>query len=118
MDLSEYLTSANDIERDGTAAFQSATTLDELEAARIAYLGDRQGKVKTLQDGLRALAKEDKPAAGKGFNDARTHLESAYADRKAALERDRSSERPGDRSLPARRQWRGAKHPVTLVIEE
>jgi phenylalanyl-tRNA synthetase alpha chain len=116
--LSDYLALCSQVEHDGVATLEAAATLDDLEAARIAYLGDRQGKVKALQDGLRALAKEDKPAAGKGFNDARARLESAHAGRKAALERGRALDRPSDLTLPERRQWRGAKHPVTLVIEE
>ena len=118
MTLSDYLALCSQVEHDGVATLEAAATLDDLEAARIAYLGDRQGKVKALQDGLRALAKEDKPAAGKGFNDARARLESAHAGRKAALERGRALDRPSDLTLPERRQWRGAKHPVTLVIEE
>jgi phenylalanyl-tRNA synthetase alpha chain len=98
--------------------FEGASDLDALETARIAYLGDRHGRVKALQEALRAIAKEDKPAAGKRFNETRTRLEVQHAERKSALERVRTAVRAEDRTLPARRTWRGAKHPVTLVIEE
>src|SRR5262245_1325302 len=111
MSLTDYLSEADSIERDGTAAFHSAADLDALEAARIAFLGDRSGRVKALQEGLRTISKEDKPAAGKRFNEARTRLESAHAERRTALDRSAVSRQPStvDGSLPARRQWRGAK---------
>ena len=118
MDLQSYLNEADAVERDGLAAFQSATNSDALEAARIAVLGDRQGRVKALQEALRAISKDDKPAAGKRFNEARSRLEAAHAERTTAMGRARSGVVAEDLSLPGRRQWRGAKHPVTLVIEE
>jgi phenylalanyl-tRNA synthetase alpha chain len=118
MDLQSYLNEAESVERDGVAAFSSATDSDSLEAVRIAFLGDRQGRVKALQEALRAISKDDKPAAGKRFNEARSRLEAAHAERTTAIARARTGAVAEDLSLPSRRQWRGAKHPVTLVIEE
>jgi len=118
MDLQQYLSEAEGLERDGSAALSSAADPDALEAARIAYLGDRQGRVKALQEALRGVAKDDKPAAGKRFNEVRTRLETLHAERKQSLDRASGSTNGEDLTLPARRQWRGAKHPVTLVIEE
>jgi phenylalanyl-tRNA synthetase alpha chain len=116
--LQDYIAQADQVEREGVAALQSATDADSLEAARIAVLGDRHGRVKALQEALRSIAKEDKPAAGKRFNDVRQRLDALHAERKAAIDRGRGQAATEDRSLPAREQWRGAKHPVTLVIEE
>ena len=118
MDLQAYLQEADAVERDGSAALESAADTAALEAARIAVLGDRQGRVKALQEALRSISKEDKPAAGKRFNEARTKLESLHESRKAALSRETSGKPQEDLSLPGRKTWRGAKHPVTLVIEE
>jgi phenylalanyl-tRNA synthetase alpha chain len=118
MDLQSYLNEAESVERDGVAAIASAADADALEAARIAFLGDRQGRVKALQEALRTIAKESKPAAGKRFNEARSRLDAALAERSAVIARAAATGVREDLSLPARRQWRGAKHPVTLVIEE
>jgi phenylalanyl-tRNA synthetase alpha chain len=117
MTLQDYLNEAETIEREGATAMQSAVDSNTLEAARIAFLGDRQGRVKALQEALRGITKEDKPAAGKVFNDVRTRLEALHAERKSSLARNvvRTSE---DLTLPGRGRWAGAKHPVTLVIEE
>jgi phenylalanyl-tRNA synthetase alpha chain len=118
MNLQDYLSDADLIEREGVAALSAAADADALEAARIAFLGDRQGRVKALQEALKGIAKEDKPAAGKRFNETRTKLEALHAERKAVLDRAVASEHGQDLSMPPRRQWRGAKHPVTLVYEE
>ncbi|HEV8214640.1 MAG TPA: phenylalanine--tRNA ligase subunit alpha [Gemmatimonadaceae bacterium] len=118
MDLDQYLAEAEAIEREGTTALNAATDLDALEAARVAYLGDRQGRVKSLQEALKSIGKDDKPAAGKRFNEARTRLQSLHDERKTALARARQGAAKDDLSLPERRVWKGAKHPVTLVIEE
>jgi phenylalanyl-tRNA synthetase alpha chain len=118
MTLQEYLNDADTIEREGIAAFEAATDAATLETARIAFLGDRQGRVKALQEALRTISKEDKPAAGKRFNEARTKLESLHESRKGVLSRASSGKPQEDLSLPGRKTWRGAKHPVTLVIEE
>ncbi|HEY6828198.1 MAG TPA: phenylalanine--tRNA ligase subunit alpha [Gemmatimonadaceae bacterium] len=118
MNLDQYLSEADAIEREGTAALNAATDVDALEAARVAFLGDRQGRVKALQESLKAISKEDKPAAGKRFNEARTRLQSLHDERKTALGRAQHAGAKDDLSLPERRTWKGAKHPVTLVIEE
>jgi len=118
MDLQSYLNDADTIEREGFAAIDTAADADALEDARIAFLGDRHGRVKALQEALRGVSKDDKPAAGKRFNEARTRLQEALDRRRTALARSTSSSKDEDLSLPSRRVWRGAKHPVTLVIEE
>ena len=118
MTLQDFLDRAAQIERDAVTAFQSAPSLDALEATRIEFLGDRQGQVKSLQEALRGISKEDKPAAGKQFNETRSRLDALHAERKATLDRAQATGLPGDLTLPGRRRWRGAKHPETLVIEE
>ena len=66
MNLQDYIAQADAVERDGVAALQAAADSDALEAARIAFLGDRHGRVKTLQEALRD------PELVKRFNDINT----------------------------------------------
>ncbi len=100
------------------AAFEEAASTDELESARIRFLGDRSGQLRGLQQALGALTKEDKPAAGRAFNDVKERLTEAHATRGKALSRSRDTGSALDLTMPARSQWRGARHPVTLVIDE
>jgi phenylalanyl-tRNA synthetase alpha chain len=118
VNLQDYIAQAEEVERAGVAAMRAAANPDALEAARIAFLGDRHGRVKALQEALRSISKEDKPAAGKRFNETRQRLDALLAEQKVVLARARGAGTREDLSLPARRQWRGSKHPVTLVIEE
>jgi phenylalanyl-tRNA synthetase alpha chain len=117
--LDQFLKQAESFEADATRDLAAARSLDELEAARVRYLGDVQGLVRLLQQGLGRLAKEDRPVAGRRFNDVKQRVEQLHAERKAALAGSRAAaDRPGDLTLPPRRCWEGAKHPVTLVIDE
>ena len=117
--LQSYIAAADALEREATAALKSATDAASLEEARIAYLGDARGKLKDIQAGLRNIPKEDKPAAGKRFNALKVALESLLAERQTAIGGgDEGPSSDVDLTMPGRRRWRGAKHPVTLVIEE
>jgi phenylalanyl-tRNA synthetase alpha chain len=117
--LQRFLDQAQSFEADATQALEAARTLEELEAARVRHLGDAHGQLRALQHELGALAKEDKPSAGRRFNEVKRRVEELHARRKSALEAaTRAADVPADLTLPARRRWEGAKHPVTLVIEE
>lgn len=117
--LADYSDAIGRMTADGVSAIAAATDLDALEAARIAYMGDRRGQLLEFQRALGTLPKEDKPEAGKRFNAAKQQLEAALTARRETLSRAATAYvPPADRTLPARHIWKGAKHPVTLVIEE
>jgi phenylalanyl-tRNA synthetase alpha chain len=117
--LDQFLQQADAFEADATRDLAAARTPDELESARVRYLGDVQGRLRSIQQALGKLAKEHRPAAGRRFNEVKQRIEQLYVERSAALTSSaRATERPRDLTLPARRRWEGAKHPVTLVIEE
>ncbi len=117
--LDQFLKQAESFEADATRDLAAARSLEELEAARVRYLGDVQGLLRALQQGLGKLAKEERPMAGRRFNEVKQRVEQLHAERKSALAGSHArTNQPGDLTLPARRRWEGAKHPVTLVIEE
>jgi phenylalanyl-tRNA synthetase alpha chain len=118
--LDEYKRLLTELLDAGSAAFARADDADALEAARIEFLGDQRGKLREFQVALGKLAKEARPEAGRQFNTAKSALTESLERRREELARQDKSDgtRPADLTMPARRQWRGAKHPVTLVIEE
>jgi phenylalanyl-tRNA synthetase alpha chain len=117
--LAQFADDARLLVTDALAAFDAAATPQELEAARIQFLGDRSGRLRQLQQTLGALPKEDKPMAGRIFNEAKVHLVGVHEQRQKEIAgKPLVSATDSDLTMPARRQWRGAKHPVTLVIEE
>lgn len=116
--LEQFLSTIAAFEHDATAALAGASSLESLEAARIAFLGDARGALRNIQVMLRTMPAEHKPAAGRRFNEVKQRVEALHDARRAALAAARTDDRPSDLTLPARRQWIGAKHVVTLVIEE
>jgi phenylalanyl-tRNA synthetase alpha chain len=68
---------------------------------------------------LGSLSKEEKPAAGKAINTAKTDLEAALANRRSDLElKSALPKEPTDFTLPGRRRVLGKLHPLTQVTED
>ena len=117
--LQEFVDLAGALSARAAKAFGGASSLDELEEARIEYLGDQRGQLRAFQVALGKLQKEDRPQAGRQFNTVKQQITEAYEARKLELAASGATAPTlTDPTMPARHQWRGAKHPVTLVIEE
>ena len=58
---------------------------DELEAARVKYLG-RKSELSLLLRSIPELPREERPVVGKLGNQLRAHLEQSLADRRQELE--------------------------------
>src|SRR5690348_2961896 len=117
--LEEFVQLASALAERASNAFASASSPDQLEEARIEFLGDQRGQLRQFQIALGRLPKENRPSAGRQFNTVKQQITDAYESRKRELTAA-STPAPAlaDPTMPARHQWRGAKHPVTLVIEE
>src|SRR5262245_42759156 len=79
MNLPQFLAELESLAAEAQKAFSAAADVAALEAARIEFLGAAKGRLKNAQKGLGAVAKEDKPAAGKRFNEAKREIESAFS---------------------------------------
>lgn len=82
--LIQFLGELETLRSEATQAFANSSNAAAIEAVRIDFLGAAKGRLKNVQKGLGAVAKEDKPAAGKRFNEVKTAIEAAFA---AAQER-------------------------------
>ncbi|HVS59169.1 MAG TPA: phenylalanine--tRNA ligase subunit alpha [Gemmatimonadaceae bacterium] len=96
----------------------SATTASSLEEARTSLLGRKSGRLPDLFKQLPSLAPGELREAGSLINAVKAKLDAALEERRRQLDAASVSSRNIDLTMPSRRQWRGAKHPVTLVIEE
>jgi phenylalanyl-tRNA synthetase alpha chain len=97
---------------------QAAADLAALEQAKGTWLGPH-GKFTALMKQLGALPKEERPAAGKLINQAKSDLEAAMIARRGDLERKAAlPAEPTDFTLPGRRRSLGKLHPLTLVTED
>ncbi|MPY83330.1 MAG: phenylalanine--tRNA ligase subunit alpha [Actinophytocola sp.] len=113
----DALTTAVD---EAKAAFAAAADLDQLAAVKPAHLGD-QAPVLLARREIGSLPKEEKADAGKRVNEARTAIQTAFDERKAALQAERDervlAEEAVDVTLPWDRVPRGARHPMTTLAE-
>jgi len=117
--LSDFEAAARELRDAALAAFTSATDADALERARTEFLGRASGRINDLQRTVPAFQGDDRRAAGRAFNETKTALESALAERRDAIAAQARGAAPTvDLTMPARRQYVGAEHPVTRVIEE
>src|SRR3569832_1534973 len=73
------------LQEQGEAAIAAARATDELEEARIAYLG-RKAELPNLLRGVAQLPPEERGTVGKAANQARQALESLIAQRADELE--------------------------------
>ena len=103
------------------AEIQAARSGEELERIRIQYLG-RKGALTAIVEGIGALPKEERPAAGKAANEAKRAIEQALAERAQKLEEARLADLAEldaiDVTFPAPPPERGKLHPLTRVQRE
>ncbi|MEK9863038.1 MAG: phenylalanine--tRNA ligase subunit alpha [Verrucomicrobiota bacterium] len=99
-------------------ALEGASKLEELDQARIQYLGVN-GLFTALLKQMGSLPKEDRPEAGKQINLAKKKLESILAERKEELELNAAMpNEAADFSLPGRSPNLGKRHPLTQVTHD
>jgi phenylalanyl-tRNA synthetase alpha chain len=98
--------------------FAAASTLQELEGAKVKFLG-AHGSFTALLKQLGTLPKEERPAAGKLINETKGALEASLAGRRAELElKGALPKERTDFTLPGRRPQLGKLHPLTQVTDE
>src|SRR3954463_12379127 len=103
-----------------TTAFDAAKDLDALGALKPAHLGDRS-PISLARREIGSLPPAAKSDAGKRGNIARQAVQQAFDERLAALEVERAQrvliEEGGGVHLPWARRPRGARHPLTTLME-
>jgi len=103
------------------AAVAAATSLEQLEAARVAALG-KKGSISGLMKSLGAMSPDERKTAGAMFNVARDEVAAALDSARAALEAKALDERLAreriDVTLPPRPETQGRVHPISQTIEE
>ena len=115
--LSDFLAHADAIASDVRTMLASLDPSTRLDDAKGQLNALKDARLNALQTGLRALAPEDRRAAGVAFNALKVNLQHAV-DAFADSQRAASGADTIDYTMPARRAWQGSLHPVTIVIDE
>ncbi len=106
------------LKQNALGELKNAPDLAALEQTKGAWVGPN-GKFTALMKQLGALSKEERPAAGKLINAAKTELETALTARREELEMKAAlPKEPADFTLPGRRRALGKLHPLTQVTDD
>ena len=116
-DKDNLIAALEQLEAEGRTEIPAAASKTELEALRIKYLGRKEGKLTAILRALGSLSAEDKPAVGAVSNRVKTVISELLEARDASLG-EATSGFEYDLTMPGRRSWQGARHPVTQVIDE
>ena len=89
-----------------------------LDAARVRFLG-KSGAITALSEGMRHVAKEDRPHFGKLLNDLRQAVTTAIEEQAVRLleAADASAASALDLTLPGTFQATGSLHPLTQLMD-
>jgi phenylalanyl-tRNA synthetase alpha chain len=110
-----------ELRRSTLAAFASASSLEELERARVEALG-RKGALAQISKEFGRITAEERAHLGKWLNSVKQDLESEYERKKRRFEQAELAERLAaewiDVTLPAPGTRPGSLHPVTQLQNE
>lgn len=109
------------IQKEALKTIAEATSLQELNEARIKYLG-KKGSIQALMKEMKSLPKEEKPAFGAAVNVLKQEVANTIEQRKIELEEIEMNKQIEnekiDITLPGRSFKLGNKHPLRIVQEE
>jgi phenylalanyl-tRNA synthetase alpha chain len=96
---------------------RDSRALAQLDQIRVRFLG-KSGELTVLKAALGSLPAEARKTFGQAWNGARTRIEEALEQRRAALEATAQTAGSGfDVTLPGRRRLPGHTHPLTATAE-
>ncbi|MEP6691149.1 MAG: phenylalanine--tRNA ligase subunit alpha [Gemmatimonadaceae bacterium] len=115
--LQEFLDELRLIENELPSMLETVHETIDLDRVHVHFLGRQSGRFRLVSAWLGRLPQADKPRAGAELNRVKSAVESVLASKSGELATAPASARD-DLTLPARHRWLGAKHPVTIVLEE
>ena len=114
---SSFIDQIKEAEGRALAAFAAAPNAEQLEAARIEFLGTK-GLFAELMKSLGSLGKDERPAAGAAANAARGTATAAHQKALDALSSSSSRADWLDVTLPGRRRPAGHQHVISRTATE
>ncbi len=121
MTLDQFVKQLDELADSATQSFGSATSSDQLDAARIEFLGAKNGRLKLIQKALGSIAPDGKKTAGQKLNEVKKTIQSAFdvaQKRVAGAGTARVADPTFDATLPGPQHRVGKLHPITQTINE
>ncbi len=109
------------IKKEASEDIKKASNAIELDNVRVKYLG-KKGSLTAILRGMGSLDSEERPVIGKLANEIRSEIEELINEAlESVKERERHEKLKSeiiDISMPGRIKNRGARHPLTIVLDE
>lgn len=118
MTLDDFTSACSALAAEAPARIAAADSLDAWTAVRNDLVGRTAGRLTAIMGTLGEIPKEDRRVAGQAANAVKVELERLLDERQAELATARGTGPQIDGTMPARATWQGARHPVTLVVDE
>lgn len=115
--LNLFLEKLQSLSAEARTLLESAATESDVENAKNKLIG-RNGSVTALAPMMGKIAKEDKPAAGKAFNELKVLVQTLLEEAREKLGENSASADAIDVTLPGRKWKIGTKHPVSQTVDE
>ncbi|MFN3091330.1 phenylalanine--tRNA ligase subunit alpha [Bacillus pumilus] len=109
------------LETEAIAKVEAASSLKEVNDIRVQYLG-KKGPITEVLRGMGKLSAEERPKMGALANEVREQIANAIAEKNEQLEKEEVKKKLAsqtiDVTLPASPNKMGARHPLTIVVED
>lgn len=119
MSLQDFLSSLDVLEKEASSVFGDAADAESLEAARVRFLGQKNGAIRDVQKQMGSIDPSDRKAAGMRLNQSKSSIQAAFETSKARLGEGGDSDGADptfDPTLPGVRPVVGHIHPITQTI--
>lgn len=117
--MGDILNAFDEFEKSALSAIDLAGSTAALEAVRVDFLGQKNGRVKDLQKLVGKATPDEKPRVGKRFNEVRVAVNAAFEQKQTELNQAVSVALPEfDVTLPGDPVRIGKLHPITQTITE
>lgn len=116
--LETALLELDELQARAVRIFEAAASPDDVEAARVEYLGQKQGRLRAAQERLKTLPNEVKKAYGQRFNGVKQALEASLDAARSRVERKAVADGGIDVTLPGIAPRLGHRHPLAQTADE
>ena len=119
LNLDAFVADLERLRSEAETALADAVNMEGLEAARVVFLGAKNGRLKAIQKGLGKLDRDDKPVGGQQFNAVKKSVEALFLEasqRVASQSKNSKDVEQVDVTLPGSPVRFGRVHPITQTI--
>lgn len=121
MSIELFIEQLEALAQEAGKAFSEAADSDQLDQARVEFLGAKKGRLKSLQKNMGAVPGDQKKTAGMKLNAVKNSIQESFEsaqNRLSSASSDGQRDVKFDATLPGKTFHVGRLHPITQTINE